>query len=391
MSTHHSHHQGPSAALNGLISSRNANKAELMGRHALDQPVRLATADASYLVERVVGSGAFGVVLLGRWEQTGENVAIKRVLQDRRYKNRELQIMQMLRHNCIVNFLGSFFSAGSRPDELFLNAVMEYLPENLYQAMKTYSHRRTPFPPALAKVFAFQLCRALAYMHSLGACHRDIKPQNLLVDMPHGILKLCDFGSAKVLSPTEPNVSYICSRYYRAPELLFGATFYTTAIDVWSLGCVLAEMFLLRPIFRADTGIGQMLEIIKVIGAPSREDVLAMNKTYPTCNFPDMRHKDWRDVFPVLPEPLALDFLDKTFVYHPQRRSTALQLLAHPYFADLADSEFKLPGGESLPANFFEYSKEELKEAETAGILDKLPGYTPSSEKSEKTEKSESS
>lgn len=80
------------------------------------------------------------------------------------------------------------------------------------------------------KLYIYQLFRSLAYIHSQGICHRDIKPQNLLLDPATGILKLCDFGSAKILVENEPNVSYICSRYYRAPELIFGATNYTTKI-----------------------------------------------------------------------------------------------------------------------------------------------------------------
>lgn len=88
------------------------------------------------------------------------------------------------------------------------------------------------------------MMRSCAYIHAVGICHRDIKPQNLLVDTTHHVLKLCDFGSAKRLVKGEPNVSYICSRYYRAPELIFGATEYTPAIDIWSSGCVAAEMLL---------------------------------------------------------------------------------------------------------------------------------------------------
>ena len=93
------------------------------------------------------------------------------------------------------------------------------------------------------------------YLASVGICHRDIKPQNLLVDPQTHSLKVCDFGSAKRLVRGEINVSYICSRYYRAPELIFGATEYTNAIDVWSVGCVMAEMLLGQPLFPGDSGV----------------------------------------------------------------------------------------------------------------------------------------
>ncbi len=96
----------------------------------------------------------------------------------------------------------------------------------------------------LIKLYIYQCFRALAYIHALGICHRDIKPQNLLVDSETHTLKVCDFGSAKRLVQGEVNVSYICSRYYRAPELIFGATEYNNAIDVWSVGCVMAELLL---------------------------------------------------------------------------------------------------------------------------------------------------
>ena len=119
----------------------------------------------------------------------------------------------------------------------------------------------------------YQLCRALAHIHCLGICHRDIKPQNLLVHPVTQQLKLCDFGSAKALIPGEPNVSYICSRYYRAPELIFGSTDYTTAIDIWSQGCVGAELLLGQPLFPGDSGVDQLVEIIKVLGTPTKEEI----------------------------------------------------------------------------------------------------------------------
>lgn len=126
-------------------------------------------------------------------------------------------------------------------------------------------------------------------MHAVGICHRDIKPQNLLVDSRSAVLKLCDFGSAKALQPGEPSVAYICSRYYRAPELIFGATDYTTAIDIWSAGCVAAELLLGHPLFPGDTGVDQLVEIIKVLGTPTRAEVEAMNPAYTEFKFPQVR------------------------------------------------------------------------------------------------------
>lgn len=157
------------------------------------------------------------------------------------------------------------------------------------------------------KLYIYQLFRSLAYIHSQGICHRDIKPQNLLLDPNSGILKLCDFGSAKILVENEPNVSYICSRYYRAPELIFGATNYTTKIgeftrkressgsgtnssaDVWSTGCVMAELMLGQPLFPGESGIDQLVEIIKVLGTPTRDQIRTMNPNYMEHKFPQIK------------------------------------------------------------------------------------------------------
>eukprot|EP00285_Hemiselmis_virescens_P008051 CAMPEP_0173395652 /NCGR_PEP_ID=MMETSP1356-20130122/32822_1 /TAXON_ID=77927 ORGANISM="Hemiselmis virescens, Strain PCC157" /NCGR_SAMPLE_ID=MMETSP1356 /ASSEMBLY_ACC=CAM_ASM_000847 /LENGTH=107 /DNA_ID=CAMNT_0014354453 /DNA_START=28 /DNA_END=348 /DNA_ORIENTATION=- len=105
----------------------------------------------------------------------------------------------------------------------------------------------------LCKVYAWQLLRSLAYLHRRRTCHRDIKPQNVLIDPETHVAKLCDMGSAKRLSRGSTSISYICSRFYRAPELILGATEYTTAVDMWSFGCVLAESITGRPLFAGET------------------------------------------------------------------------------------------------------------------------------------------
>ena len=127
---------------------------------------------------------------------------------------------------------------------MYLNLVLEYVPETVYRASRHYAKLKQPMPILQIKLYMYQLLRSLAYIHSVGICHRDIKPQNLLLNPATGVLKLCDFGSAKILVPREPNVSYICSRYYRAPELIFGATNYTTNIGEFP-GATASPCFLL--------------------------------------------------------------------------------------------------------------------------------------------------
>ncbi|KAH6715266.1 MIF4G like-domain-containing protein [Leptodontidium sp. MPI-SDFR-AT-0119] len=201
-------------------------------REKVQDGVTGETRDMQYTQCKIVGNGSFGVVFQTKLSPSGEDAAIKRVLQDKRFKNRELQIMRIVRHPNIVELKAFYYSNGERKDEVYLNLVQEYVPETVYRASRYFNKMKTTMPILEVKLYIYQLFRALAYIHSQGICHRDIKPQNLLLDPSSGVLKLCDFGSAKILVENEPNVSYICSRYYRAPELIFGATNYTTKIAI---------------------------------------------------------------------------------------------------------------------------------------------------------------
>lgn len=152
---------------------------------------------------------------------------------------------------------------------------MDYFPYNLHQAVK-----KKMLNPTLTKLYMFQILKGLNYLTTLSIAHRDIKPQNILVDITKNKAVICDFGSAKPLVKGEPNLAYICSRCYRAPELIFGATDYTPQIDMWSTGCVLVEMINGTPPFLGDSQIDQLIEIIKVLGTPTKDDVMSMNKNY---------------------------------------------------------------------------------------------------------------
>jgi len=323
----------------------------------------------SYSTERVVGNGSFGVVFQATCLETGETVAIKKVLQDKRFKNRELQIMQLLEHPNIIKHKHCFYSTTEK-EEVYLNLVLEYVPDTAYRIAKHYAKQNQRVPTLYVKLYMYQLCRSLAHIHSLGVCHRDIKPQNLLVNTQTHQLKLCDFGSAKILVKGEPNISYICSRYYRAPELIFGATDYTTAIDVWSMGCVLAELLLGQPLFPGESGVDQLVEIIKVLGTPTREEIYSMNPNYTEFKFPQIKAHPWSKVFHKRMPSDAVDLVSRLLQYSPHLRCTAIQACAHPFFDELRDPSMRIPSGRPVPP-LFDFHPEELKGA-TPDLLARL-------------------
>ncbi|KAL7743349.1 hypothetical protein ACLKA6_008329 [Drosophila palustris] len=334
--------------------------------------------EVSYTDTKVIGNGSFGVVFQAKLCDTGELVAIKKVLQDRRFKNRELQIMRRLEHCNIVKLLYFFYSSGEKlaefpidlgilaavlkpqRDEVFLNLVLEYIPETVYKVARQYAKTKQTIPINFIRLYMYQLFRSLAYIHSLGICHRDIKPQNLLLDPDTAVLKLCDFGSAKQLLHGEPNVSYICSRYYRAPELIFGAINYTTKIDVWSAGCVLAELLLGQPIFPGDSGVDQLVEVIKVLGTPTREQIREMNPNYTEFKFPQIKSHPWQKVFRIRTPTEAINLVSQLLEYTPSARITPLKACAHPFFDELRmEGNHTLPNGREMPPlfNFTEHGE----------------------------------
>ncbi|OWM64193.1 shaggy-related protein kinase theta isoform X2 [Punica granatum] len=318
----------------------------------------------TYLAERVVGNGSFGVVFQAKCLEMGEAVAIKKVLQDKRYKNRELQIMRIMDHPNVVQLKHCFFSTTEK-DEVYLNLVLEYVSETVYKVSRQYVKMNQHVPIIYVQLYAYQICRALNYLHNVvGVCHRDIKPQNLLVNPHTHQLKVCDFGSAKKLVPGEPNIAYICSRYYRAPELIFGASEYTTAIDMWSVGCVLAELLLGHPLFPGESGVDQLVEIIKILGTPTREEIKCMNPNYTEFKFPQIKAHPWHKVFHKRMPSEAVDLISRLLQYSPNLRCTALEACAHPFFNDLRDPNASLPNGRALPP-LFDFTAQELAGAST--------------------------
>jgi glycogen synthase kinase 3 beta len=325
----------------------------------------------TYTATQIIGSGSFGVVYQATVSETTEVVAIKKVFQDKRYKNRELSIMKELNHPNVIKLRHYFYTPGDKPEEVYLNCVMDYIPDTLSRLVRQYSKSKQQFPKIVVKLYSFQLLKALNYIHVMGICHRDIKPQNVLVDPNTHILKLCDFGSAKKLVKGEPNISYICSRYYRAPELIFGATDYTTQVDVWSTGCVIAEIILGCPVFPGESASDQLVEIIKILGTPSKNQILAMNNEATEFKFPQIKAYPWVKIFRnKYVEDSFIDLISTLLVYDPLVRAKPLKALLHPYYDELRDPNTKLPNGKNIPSEVFEFAKEEWDQ--DSAIIEKI-------------------
>ena len=325
---------------------------------------KIKVSDLDFPNNNEIGRGAFGKVLLAVVKTTGEKVAIKKVFQDRRYKNRELPIMLELHHPNIVE-LKSYYKTKAEnksEDEFFLNCIMEYVPLTLSSLISQNRKKHTKFDPILLKLFSYQMLKCIGYLHSLSICHRDIKPQNILIDPKDYTLKLCDFGCAKHLKKTEPNIAYICSRFYRPPELVVGATKYTPQVDVWSMGCVIAELILNRPLFPGKSATDQFMEIIKVLGTPTSEEIKVMGgKPINVDKLPKCEKKKWKDFFKgKTNDVLLIDLIDKLLVYEPEKRLGPYQAMCHPFFNDIKKKNVILPENKTLPTHLFQFKDCEI-------------------------------
>ncbi|CAG0919925.1 unnamed protein product [Notodromas monacha] len=369
-----------------------------------------------------VDYGTFGTIYRA-FLLNGKKVAIKKVLQHANYRvsllrvssppshssgnkggilaiqtdfflqNRELTILKELDHPNIVTLYYYFYTKGEEPGSDYLHLVMEFFNSNLTRLLKQHREKRTAIPMVQVKVncknfialfrclqcFMYQMFRGLYYLHYQNIGHRDIKPHNLLLDLQTCVLKVCDFGCAKHLNESETSISYICSRYYRPPELCMGATQYGVSIDMWSAGCVVAEMFLGEPIFRGSSREDQMVEIIKVLGTPNKEQMREMKVYEPPFRLPKMERVSWTKVFRharTPPPREGLEVVNQILRYTPPHRLTASATLGHSFFAELRLPETRLPSGMTLP-KLFNFTEDELTHDPALAELALVPAPTP--------------
>jgi len=210
----------------------------------------------------------------------------------------------------------------------------------LHRVLKHYNQMSQMMEHRYVRLYQYQLLRGLAYAHGKGIVHIDIKPQNLLLDGGSHTLKICDWGTARRMTLGGQAAAYACSRYYRAPELILGATSYTSAVDLWSAGCVFAEMLIGQPLFTGADGIKQLVEIIKVLGTPSALDLRAMNPNYPSYEFaPAVSPQPWERVLRGFAPREANELAEMLLKYDPAARLQPIQALMHRFFDALRIAE----------------------------------------------------
>ncbi|KAL0062105.1 mitogen activated protein kinase [Marasmius tenuissimus] len=343
-----------------------------------------------YQVLDVVGEGAYGIVCSAVHRPSGRKVAIKKIAPFDHSMFclrtlRELKLLKFLSEAGVSENIISILDIIKPPSldafkevyrmfalpvlPLLNELIATYVPEIVIQElMETDMHRviRTQdLSDDHAQYFVYQTLRALKALHSADVIHRDLKPSNLLLNA-NCDLKVCDFGLARSVKTAEPSgtetgfmTEYVATRWYRAPEIMLTFKQYTKAIDVWSVGCILAEMLSGKPLFPGRDYHHQLTLILDVLGTPTLDEFYAIttrrSRDYIRA-LPFRKKRPFSQIFPNA-NPLAIDFLTKTLTFDPKKRITVEDALAHPYLEAYHDPDDE-PVAPPLDPEFFEFDRE---------------------------------
>lgn len=290
-----------------------------------------------YVKIEKIGEGTYGVVYKARNKKTGKFAALKKIRLESEEEGvpstaiREISLLKELKHPNIVSLEDILHQEESNHDtRLYL--VFEFMQMDLKKYIDTVSG---DIDPMLVKSYTYQILQGIVFCHSRRVLHRDLKPQNLLIDQK-GAIKLADFGLGRAFGiPVRAYTHEVVTLWYRAPEVLLGSQRYSCPVDMWSVGCIFAEMVTKKPLFHGDSEIDQLFRIFRILGTPT-------NSTWPGVqdlpdfkpNFPQWVEKPLITVVPKLGAQ-GCDALKQMLLYNPGDRMSAKASLLHPYFDDL--------------------------------------------------------
>jgi len=315
-----------------------------------------------------IGEGAYGMVVSALDTASGCKVAIKKIspFEHQTYCQRtlrEIKILNRLKHENIIDIRDILRPATIETlrDVYIVQSLME---TDLYKLLKTQRLSNDHIC-----YFLYQILRGLKYIHSANVLHRDLKPSNLLLNTTCD-LKICDFGLARVADPEHDHTGflteYVATRWYRAPEIMVNSKGYSQSIDMWAVGCILAEMLSNRPLFPGKHYLDQLNLILGVLGSPTPSDLQSILNDKARCYLASLPYKPkipFAKIFTAA-DPSALDLLEKMLMFNPSTRITVTQALQHPYLEQYYDPADE-PTAE-VPFNFEmeldDLPKERLKE-----------------------------
>ncbi|KAK1562571.1 hypothetical protein Q3G72_014209 [Acer saccharum] len=305
-----------------------------------------------------VGEGTYGKVYKAKDRASGKLVALKKTRLEMDEEGipptalREVSLLQLLSQSlyvvrllCVEHVDSSSSSLKSTNDSSSksnLYLVFEYLDTDLKKFID--SHRKgvnpRPLPPSLIQSFLYQLCKGVAHCHSHGVLHRDLKPQNLLLDKDKGLLKIADLGLGRAFTvPLKSYTHEIVTLWYRAPEVLLGSTHYSPAVDIWSVGCIFAEMVRRQALFPGDSEFQQLLHIFRLLGTPTEKEWPGVTSLRDWHVYPLWEPQNLARAVPSL-GPDGVDLLSSMLKYNPADRISAKAAMDHPYFDSLDKSQY---------------------------------------------------
>ncbi|KAJ4970660.1 hypothetical protein NE237_003759 [Protea cynaroides] len=284
-----------------------------------------------------VGRGAYGIVCCATNSETNEEVAIKKIGNafdnriDAKRTLREIKLLCHMDHENIIK-IKDIIRPCQRENFNDVYIVYELMDTDLHQIIRSTQSLTDDH----CQYFLYQLLRGLKYIHSANVLHRDLKPSNLLLNS-NCDLKICDFGLARTTSETDFMTEYVVTRWYRAPELLLNCSEYTTAIDIWSVGCIFMEIIKREPLFPGKDYIQQLRLITELLGSPEDSDLGFLrsdNARKYVKQLPRFLKQPFSKKFPNVSRS-AIDLAEKMLVFDPSKRITVEEALNHPYLSSL--------------------------------------------------------
>ncbi|KAG0493015.1 hypothetical protein HPP92_006413 [Vanilla planifolia] len=344
-----------------MVDPPNGVRSE--GKHYYSMWGTIFEIDTKYVPIKPIGKGAYGVVCSSVNRETNEKVAIKKIhnVFDNRIDAlrtlRELKLLRHLRHENVIA-LKDIMMPSNRRNFKDVYLVYELMDTDLQRIIKS----RQQLSNDHLQFFLFQLLRGLKYLHSANILHRDLKPGNLLVNA-NCDLKICDFGLARTSSAQSQFMTeYVVTRWYRAPELLLCCDKYGTSIDVWSVGCIFAELLGQKPIFPGTECLNQLKLIINVLGTMSDADFEFIDNPKARRYIKSLPYTPGTPLSALFPgaNALALDLLKKMLVFDPTKRISVIEALEHPFMSPLYDPNANPPAQVPIDLGIDEDIGEEL-------------------------------